>query len=88
MVIEGNRIHDCGELPAANHDHGIYVGNAAGRSIRDNWIYDNADRGIQLYPDADRTAITGNVIDGNGQGVIFGGERRARPPTTTWSPAT
>ena len=41
--------------------------------IRDNWIYDNADRGVQLYPDADGTVVTGNVIDGNGEGVIFGG---------------
>ena len=23
--IEANRIHDCGRLPATNHDHGIYV---------------------------------------------------------------
>jgi Right handed beta helix region len=42
--------------------------------IRGNWIYDNADRGIQLYPDAQNTTITGNVIDGNGQGIIFSGE--------------
>ncbi len=73
VLIEGNRIHDCGKLPAANHDHGIYVGDAVGTTIRDNWIYDNADRGIQLYSNADRTSITGNVIDGNGQGVLFGG---------------
>jgi parallel beta-helix repeat protein len=73
VLIEDNRIHDCGKLPAANHDHGIYVGDAVGTIIRDNWIYDNADRGIQLYWNADRTTITGNVIDGNGEGVIFGG---------------
>ncbi|MQA75723.1 MAG: hypothetical protein GEU88_15510 [Solirubrobacterales bacterium] len=72
--IEGNRIHDCGVLPATNHEHGIYVSEARGTIIRDNWIYDNADRGVQLYPDADGSLVTGNVIDGNGQGVIFGGD--------------
>jgi parallel beta-helix repeat protein len=75
VVIEGNRIHHCGELPATNFDHGIYVGKAVGTVIRGNWIYDNADRGIQLYSQAHGTLVTGNVIDGNGQGVIFGGEQ-------------
>jgi parallel beta-helix repeat protein len=73
-TIEFNRIHNCGRLPATNHDHGIYVTTASNTLIRGNWIYDNADRGIQLYPDAQNTVITGNVIDGNGQGIIFSGE--------------
>ena len=73
-TIELNRIHNCGRLPATNHDHGIYVTTATNTLIRGNWIYDNADRGIQLYPDAQNTTITGNVIDGNGQGIIFSGE--------------
>jgi parallel beta-helix repeat protein len=73
-TIEFNRIHDCGRLPATNHDHGIYVTTATNTLIRGNWIYDNADRGIQLYPDAQNTTVTGNVIDGNGQGIIFSGE--------------
>ena len=73
-VIEGNRIHDCGRLPPTNHDHGIYVAHAMNTTIRDNGIYDNADRGVQLYPDARRTVVSGNVIEGNGEGVIFGGD--------------
>jgi parallel beta-helix repeat protein len=72
-VIERNRIHHCGLLPAANHDHGIYISRASNTRIVGNWIYENADRGIQLYPNAQDTTIVGNVIDGNGQGVIFGG---------------
>jgi nitrous oxidase accessory protein NosD len=74
VVVEGNRIHDCGALPSTNKDHGIYVTNARDTVIRDNWIYDNVDRGIQLYPDAQHTKVIGNVIDGNGEGIVFSGE--------------
>ena len=70
-VIERNRIHNCGQLPPTNHDHGIYVEVSEGARITDNWIYDNADRGIQLFPNAQRTYVARNVIDGNGQGVLF-----------------
>ena len=73
VLIAGNRIHDCGELPATNHHHGIYISNAVGTVVRGNWIYSNADRGVQLYPNADESIVTRNVIYGNGQGVIFGG---------------
>jgi parallel beta-helix repeat protein len=73
-LIEENRIHACGQLPATNQEHGIYLSAADDTVIRGNWIYDNADRGIQLYPDAQRTVISGNVIYGNGQGLIFSGD--------------
>ena len=42
--------------------------------ITNNFIYDNADRGIQLYPDAQGSTIANNVIDGNGEGIIFSGD--------------
>ena len=58
-VVEGNTIHDCGALPATNFEHGIYVGDAVETVIRSNYIYDNADRGIQLFPHAVRTAHAG-----------------------------
>jgi Right handed beta helix region len=73
-VIERNRIHHCGRLPPMNHDHGIYVALARDTVIRDNVIHANADRGVQLYPDADRTVVEHNVIDGNGTGVLFSGD--------------
>ena len=72
-LIDQNVIHDCGSLPPGNHDQGIYVDNADYTTITNNWIYRNADRGIQLYPDADHTVIRGNVIDSNGEGIIFSG---------------
>ncbi len=72
-VIERNRIHDCGSLPATNLDHGIYVEHATGARIVDNQVYDNADRAINLYPDAQGSYVARNVMDGNGEGVLFGG---------------
>jgi parallel beta-helix repeat protein len=73
IVIERSRIHHCGALPPTNQMHGIYVADADGTRIVGNVIYGNADRGIQLYPDAQGTLIERNVIDANGTGVIFSG---------------
>ena len=67
VLITGNRIHDCGRLPATNHDHGIYISNAVGTVVRSNWIYSNADRGVQLYPNADDSIVTRNVISATGR---------------------
>jgi parallel beta-helix repeat protein len=39
--------------------------------IRDNVVFDNADRGIQLYPDARFTTVVHNTVDGNGSGIVF-----------------
>jgi len=74
VTIAQNRIHDCGRLPATNHDHGIYVEGAKDTLIRGNLIYDNADRGVQFYPNAQNSTVVNNVIDGNGEGVLFGSE--------------
>ena len=69
--IESSRIHDCGVVN--NHQHGIYVEHAVDTRIVGNEIFGNADRGIQLYPDAQNTLIAGNVIDGNGEGIAISG---------------
>nr|MDQ3935905.1 right-handed parallel beta-helix repeat-containing protein [Actinomycetota bacterium] len=71
FVIQRNRIHDCGRRPPTNHDHGIYVVDGVGGLIRDNVIFRNADRGVQLYPSAHDTTVVRNTIDGNGSGVII-----------------
>jgi parallel beta-helix repeat protein len=73
-VIANDRIHDCGVMPAANHDHGIYVQDATNTQIVDNLITHNADRGIQLYPSSTGAVISGNVISENGEGIIFSGD--------------
>ena len=69
--IVGNRVHDCGRLPPTEHDHGIYVADGVRGEIRDNVVYRNADRGIQLYPDARFTTVVHNTVDGNGSGLVL-----------------
>src|SRR3954454_15025379 len=72
-LIENNNIHNCGKLPASNGDHGIYISDATGTIVRGNWIHDNADFGVHIYPNGDNSLVAGNVIDSNGEGVIFAG---------------
>ena len=74
IALYGNRIHNCGQLPATNLDHGIYLLSSRNAVIENNYIYRNSDWGVHLYPDADGTRVTNNVIDSNGSGVIFAGE--------------
>jgi len=74
IVIDGNRIHDCGRLPSTGFDHGIYLNTTRNVRITNNYIYDNADYGVHLYPDAQGTVVANNVIDGNGRGITFSGE--------------
>jgi nitrous oxidase accessory protein NosD len=74
LVISRNEIHHCGRLPPTNHDHGIYLGGTDGARITHNWIHDNADRGIQLYADADSTRVRFNLIERNGEGILLGGD--------------
>ena len=56
-----------------NLQHGLYIGAATDTTIEWSLIYDNAARGIQLYPDAQHTTIAHNVIDGNGEGILISG---------------
>jgi hypothetical protein len=73
-VITHDRIHACGqEFPGDNLQHGLYIGGATDTTIEWNLIYDNAARGIQLYPEALDTTIAHNIIDDNGEGILIAG---------------
>jgi hypothetical protein len=72
-LITHDTIHDCGQLPATNSQHGLYIGAATNTTIAWSLIYGNADRGIQLYPDAQHTTIDHDIIDDNGEGIIISG---------------
>ena len=72
IVVRRNIIHNCGDLPQANHHHGIYS-SAYGVEIAYNLIIDNADRGVQLYSSGRDQRVHHNIIWGNGQGGNFSG---------------
>jgi parallel beta-helix repeat protein len=72
-VIANSRVHDCGLLPSRNQDHGMYIQDATNTQIVGNLIDHNVDRGIQLYPSAQGTVVTDNVISENGENVEFSG---------------
>jgi Right handed beta helix region len=73
VSIVGNRIHDCGELPPTNHQHGIYLHSPCCARVTDNWIHDNADTGLNLYPNADDNYFARNVVVRNGDNLSFAG---------------
>lgn len=76
VEIVGNRIHDCGVLPPTNHQHGIYLHSPSGAQVTDNWIHDNADTGVNLFPNADGHYFARNVIHGNGDNISFAGRSK------------
>ena len=75
-LIDGNRIHACGVLPQTHGEHGIYLGHGTNTTISNNLIYDIADFGIQLYPDATNTLVQNNIVSGTGEvgGIVIGAE--------------
>lgn len=67
VLIEGNTVHDFGHGPnhgQSNLDHGIYVAEGSGITLRDNVVHHNTAYGIHVY-DHGGDAITDLVIEGN-----------------------
>jgi hypothetical protein len=75
-VVRDSVIHDCGDRGNGLFDHALYVAHATGVRVLDNVIRDSAGYGVHLYPDAQHSLVRGNVLTGNGGGVIFAGEGR------------
>lgn len=77
VSVHRNRFHDCGSPEHDNKDHAIYVSNAVSVWITGNVFWNTAGYSIHLYPNARRTRIAHNVIDGGAPsvrgGVLFGG---------------
>jgi hypothetical protein len=87
-LIEHDRVHGCGsaEKFVCNKNitfcetppndgffiHGIYVGGGKQTTIRNNYIYENADRGVQMRAGAENVVVEHNILDRNGEGAIFG----------------
>ncbi len=82
VVVEGNRIHHCGDdkgwgRPRSgtphNQEHGVYVEGARSTVIQHNIIDHNDSRGVQLFTDADGTIVRNNIIDANAVAINLGG---------------
>jgi len=63
-IVRRNRFHDCGSAANGNKDHGIYTGNLVDGQILNNVFWNTAAYAIHLYPNAQRTRVAYNVIDG------------------------
>jgi Right handed beta helix region len=77
-LVRRNRFHQCGSLSNGNQDHAVYAQSVADGRIIGNVFWDSAAYAIQLYPNAQRTLVAYNVIDGGRPsvrgGIVFGGE--------------
>ena len=75
-MIRRNRFHDCGNPANGNQEHAVYISQTVGATITENVFWNTAAYAIHLYPSADRTTVTHNVIVGSGYaGVIFASDQ-------------
>jgi hypothetical protein len=74
VTIRGNRFHRCGNPADGNQDHALYIENTSDSLITGNVIWGTSAYAIHLYPNAQNTRVTHNVIAHNGRGVIFAGD--------------
>jgi hypothetical protein len=73
VVIEENLIGRCSR--EGKLDHQIYLAETRDTVVRWNILTGNAGGwGVHLYPNADRTLVEHNVIDGDYGGVVFAGD--------------
>jgi hypothetical protein len=77
-IVRRNLFHECGSPANGNQDHGIYAQSVVGGWIIGNVFWNSAAYAIQLYPNAQRTRVESNVIDGGPPsvrgGILFGGD--------------
>jgi hypothetical protein len=73
-------VHKCGEIdPVTNREHGVYVADSTGMLIKDTWISDTADRGIQYYDKGHGALTVGVLIDSvehSNTGVVWNGDTK------------
>jgi hypothetical protein len=76
VVIEGNRVHDCVRTRRDLYSAGIQVASALRTRIVHNVVFHARGDGIALAPNAQRTRVARNVVDGNVSGIYVGGDER------------
>jgi len=77
-VVRRNTFYDCGSPAYGDLDHAIYAQAVEDGRIVGNVFWGSAAYAIQLYPNAQRTLVAHNVIDGSSPsvrgGIVFGGD--------------
>jgi Right handed beta helix region len=77
VAIDGNRIHGCA-LATRNdlHAPGIRVVSAVRTRISNNVVFHIVGDGIELAPNAQRSRVEHNLVDGNVSAVSLGGNEQ------------
>lgn len=77
VVVDGNRVHECTRAIRSNpYSAGIVVASALRTRVSHNLVFHTRGDGIVLAPNAQRSRVTRNVVDGNPGGVFIGGDAR------------
>ena len=77
VLIEANRIHNCSRVSRRDlYAPGILVSSALRARILHNVVYHTLGDGIALAPNAQRSRVARNIVDGNTAGIYIGGNRR------------
>jgi hypothetical protein len=64
-------VHQCGELPRTNREHGVYVANSTGMLIEHSWFSDIADRAISYHSNVVGAHANGVVVDSRNGAPAF-----------------
>jgi hypothetical protein len=74
VVVDGNRLHNCTRASRRNlYAPGVLVRSASGSTVSNNVVYHTLGDGISLGPNAQRTRVHRNIVDGNTNGIFIGG---------------
>ena len=77
-IVRRNTFHDCGSPANDNKDHAIYADALVDGRIVGNVFWRTSAYAIHLYPNAQRTLVAHNVLDGGAPsvrgGIVFGGD--------------
>lgn len=74
VVIDGNRLHACTRASRHNlYAPGVLVRSATGTTVSNNIVFHTLGDGISLGPNAQRTRVRRNIVDGNTNGIFVGG---------------
>jgi hypothetical protein len=77
VVVAANRVHDCTRTGRRDlYSAGIHVASAVRSRVLHNVVFHTLGDGIALGPNAQRTRVARNLVDGNVSGIYIGGDAR------------